>query len=333
MALFGSFKVAPGVRISASTRGVRTHLGPRVARLHVGGGRSGLSTGAGPVTMYSHLAPSTRSRPSRSSAEGMTPAQAEKARRVEEAAQEWAQLAQIHRIEFDPIAAPEPVVTEPVPMFSVLLRQAERRHLRSVGRFDRLGRTEARRRAREEAEAEALRLLAGGIEDRDRRQEASDRAWAALVKGEPDAVEAAVSGALTARGLPVTVVSRRVGHVRIDVQVPGADAIPTHRPAVTAKGAPTLKKLTKTETAFHQRQQAAAGVLLVAKEARSQSSAISEVEVVASRGRDPLMRTTLTSASLRAAPWRMDAWDVLLAADPQLETNIGGRTQELRPLT
>lgn len=33
MALGASFKVAPGVRVGASSRGVRTSLGPRAARV------------------------------------------------------------------------------------------------------------------------------------------------------------------------------------------------------------------------------------------------------------------------------------------------------------
>ena len=42
-----SVKIAPGVRVRASSRGVRTSIGPRVARVHVGAGRTGISTGAG----------------------------------------------------------------------------------------------------------------------------------------------------------------------------------------------------------------------------------------------------------------------------------------------
>ena len=33
-----SVRLAPGVRVRVSSRGVRTSVGPRVARLHVGGG-------------------------------------------------------------------------------------------------------------------------------------------------------------------------------------------------------------------------------------------------------------------------------------------------------
>ena len=53
MGLSFSVKLAPGIRVRASSRGLRTSIGPRAARMHVGGGRTGFSTGAGPVTLYS----------------------------------------------------------------------------------------------------------------------------------------------------------------------------------------------------------------------------------------------------------------------------------------
>jgi Protein of unknown function (DUF4236) len=50
-----SIRLAPGVRIRASSRGIRTSLGPRAARVHIGGGRTGVSTGFGPVGFYTSL--------------------------------------------------------------------------------------------------------------------------------------------------------------------------------------------------------------------------------------------------------------------------------------
>lgn len=50
-----SFKVAPGVRISASSRGISAGVGPRAARVHVGPRGVGVSSGVGPVSTYSHL--------------------------------------------------------------------------------------------------------------------------------------------------------------------------------------------------------------------------------------------------------------------------------------
>ncbi|MEV6371484.1 DUF4236 domain-containing protein [Micromonospora musae] len=68
-----SIKLAPGVRIRASSRGIRTSVGPRVARVHVGAGRTGVSIGIGPVGFYPSLGGCAR-RSSRS--RGTTPSTA-----------------------------------------------------------------------------------------------------------------------------------------------------------------------------------------------------------------------------------------------------------------
>src|SRR3954470_19384350 len=62
MGLGFSLKLAPGVRVRASSRGIRTSVGPRAARVHVGGGRSGFSTGVGPVGYYTSVSGSSRQR-------------------------------------------------------------------------------------------------------------------------------------------------------------------------------------------------------------------------------------------------------------------------------
>lgn len=72
MGLGVSFKVAPGIRIRASSRGLRTSIGPRGARLHVGGGRITVSSGVGPLTVWEPVgrtrrhASAARSRPAAS---------------------------------------------------------------------------------------------------------------------------------------------------------------------------------------------------------------------------------------------------------------------------
>jgi hypothetical protein len=48
-------RLMPGVKVRITRRGVRWGLGPRAARLHVGAGGSGVSTGAGPFSLYHSL--------------------------------------------------------------------------------------------------------------------------------------------------------------------------------------------------------------------------------------------------------------------------------------
>lgn len=50
-----SFKVAPGVRVTASSRGLSSSFGPRAARVHVSNRGVGVSSGVGPVSTYSRL--------------------------------------------------------------------------------------------------------------------------------------------------------------------------------------------------------------------------------------------------------------------------------------
>lgn len=56
-----SFKVAPGVRVRASSRGLSAGFGPRAARVHVGTRGVGVSSGVGPFSTYQHLGGSSRS--------------------------------------------------------------------------------------------------------------------------------------------------------------------------------------------------------------------------------------------------------------------------------
>src|SRR3954447_23554403 len=108
-----SVKLAPGVRVRASSRGVRTSLGPRIARLHVGGGRAGFSTGVGPVGYYTSLGGASGRRPAarRPSAGSyqrqlaVSPAAAAKAEEAQRLAQLFQALLSIHREQF-PSAQP-----------------------------------------------------------------------------------------------------------------------------------------------------------------------------------------------------------------------------------
>jgi len=50
-----SFRLAPGVRVRASSRGISAGVGPRAARVHVGTRGVGVSSGVGPFSAYSSL--------------------------------------------------------------------------------------------------------------------------------------------------------------------------------------------------------------------------------------------------------------------------------------
>jgi hypothetical protein len=54
-----SFKVAPGVKVRASSRGLSASVGPRAARVHVSNQGVGVSSGVGPFSTYSRVGKST----------------------------------------------------------------------------------------------------------------------------------------------------------------------------------------------------------------------------------------------------------------------------------
>src|SRR5437868_732064 len=56
------FQVAPGLKLRLTKSGVRAGVGPRAARLWVGAGGPGVSSGAGPFTMYQGLGGRSRRR-------------------------------------------------------------------------------------------------------------------------------------------------------------------------------------------------------------------------------------------------------------------------------
>jgi hypothetical protein len=136
-----SFKVAPGVRVRASSRGISAGVGPRAARVHVGTRGVGVSSGVGPVSAYKHLGGSSRSTPGgtrRTSYGGPTKASiATRERELKAAAREAdiekittleRALVSVHKETFPPatrVVLPRPEEVDPAPIRSDLEEAAE----------------------------------------------------------------------------------------------------------------------------------------------------------------------------------------------------------------
>ncbi|WP_180356228.1 DUF4236 domain-containing protein [Streptomyces sp. GP55] len=146
-----SFKIAPGVRVRASSRGVRTSVGPRAARIHVGAGRAGISTGAGPVGAYTSLGGGRRPK----GMSGQTPTAGRQAAQGEGQAAATAlhQNDDRHRARFAPVE--RPVLGPPDPPDEGEIRRChERAALQGIGRFQHAARTKAKHQAAVSAAAE-----------------------------------------------------------------------------------------------------------------------------------------------------------------------------------
>lgn len=323
--LFSSFRVAPGVRLSTSPRGLRAHVGPRGLRAHVGGGRAGVSTGAGPVTVYQPVG--GRSSLPAAAGPASTPAQ-----RHEAARQAWARIDQLHRVEFAGVTR-QVAALPALPAFGTLLATAEKQALTGVRLWDRAARKAAREQARTQAEAWAGDLLALAERDRQERQRELDDAWDALMCNDPDVVHAAAADALARRGLPARVVDVDDGWVHLVVVGPAPHELPTEKPTLTAGGAPTTARLNKSDLADATNKTIAARVVLAVRQCVAVAPNLAGLRVVVDAGDGtPLLAATFVPSLPLVTNSTMGPWETLKASSTELLVKPSGRTGELGAL-
>lgn len=336
--LFSSIRIAPGVRISATPRGLRGHIGPRGMRMHVGGGRTGISTGAGPFTVYQSTGGSTRRRPSSSRSAGAGSAAAARSQQHQAAAQTLAFLSEMHRQDFRPKArqlAPAPEL----PTFGTLLLTAERQALRGIGPFARSARKAARIRARAQAESWARGLMVKAATEQAARQHRLDDGWRGLMSNDPEVTGVAIRESLASNQAPARLVAVRRDEAWLVVQAPPDAEVPDAKPAVTPAGAPTVRKLNKTERAELIRQMIGSRVLLAAKQTFTAAPGLAGVKVVVTGPPlsgypvQALVAARIGRSDLFVADERRGAWEILQDLDRGLVVDLRGRTRELQFVT
>lgn len=333
---FFSVRVAPGVRLSASGRGLRTHLGPRGARLHVGGGRTGVSTGAGPFTYYQGIggrkgAHSSTSRPVRNGSD--------KEQVAKLIAAQLERISDLHRQSFAETTKRMPVRPK-LPPFSKLLVLSEHHELKGTRLRDRAARSEARSRARLATERYAGDLLARANAEIAQQQAAIDAEWQKLLDNDEDTVLELLEKAFADNEAPVGAVGVHGSEVSLVVQVPGSGAVPDRLPKTTAAGNLSLAKMSKSDTSAWHATLVAAHVIITAKEAFAVCPGLTSARVVAvtepglfGRGVVPIMATRLARASLDTVPWSTaSSSDVIARLGTETLINMKGRSRELAPL-
>lgn len=293
-----SVRVAKGVRIRVSSRGVRTSVGTRAARVHFGGGsRTRVSSGFGPLTYYTTLGSSsarrtrpasTPSRATTTTSVSTTPTPAQQ-RKHEEAVALRAAFEAIRTLpqaEFPPL---ERQLAEPPP--AVATAEVRSRHRREARAATSFFRRDDRRRALAEADRRAdmeIRELTGQNESRwHAHQQALDAGWEALGRNDPDVVLGALAGAFEDNEAAAAPVGVDRDQVTVLVAVPPLDAVPERIPGTTAAGNLTLKKLTKRDRASFYSLLVAGHVLYTVKEAFAVGRGLGAVRVVAVRQAPP----------------------------------------------
>lgn len=282
-----SVKIAPGIRVRASSRGVRTSLGPRVARVHVGAGRTGISTGVGPVGYYTSVGGSRR-RPSTGSVNRQIAAAARQQARADKAAEAqrllsaFEAISALHREQFAPAARrtvprpPEP----PVRQLRELYRSQARK---GTSFFDFAARREALRAA------DARAVAAGTTARTDLARQASelqsrlDTDWAALQLGEPEITLEVLNAAFADNEAAASAMGIDGREVSLLVVVPPPSDVPERKPTLTAAGNLSLKKLTKTEAADVYKQLVCGHVLVTLKETFAVAPGVQSARIVAVR--------------------------------------------------
>ena len=303
MGLGVSFKLAPGVRVRASTRGVRASVGPRSARVHVGAGGTRISSGIGPVTVSSGVGQAravNRSRPpspSLADLDRQARAAQKEAQRAAVMATEQA-LTTLHLTEF-PIAAPVQVQApaSPTPaQVSALAKSKRKDRTRGVSLFDRERRREIAAACRGEATADLQRRRLADLIRRQREQLEEDRDWADLLEHEPTRVVEQIDAAFADNDSTSTCIDADTDpatgrrYVTCLIMYGSPEMIPETTPAVTPSGKPTLRKRTKTDRNALYLLAMASTVLATIKEALATSPSTDEVRVIVVRdGRNHLL--------------------------------------------
>lgn len=343
---FFSMRLAPGVRISASPRGLRAHVGPRGTRVHVGRGGTGVSTGAGPFTYYQPVSPSRRRPRGGSYYSGPSRQQIAGAAKEEQAALIQASLqaiANIHRETFAPPA--RPTAREPaLPPYPSLLARYEKQELAGVSWLDLAGRKAAKAKARDLADRYALHLQEQAAKEHAVEVERFHHIWTLLNANDPATVRRVVGAAFEDNEAPAAAVSVEGSEVNLVVLVPPDSVIPDRLPTTTSSGNLSLAKMNKTTTAGWHRELVAGHVVVSAKEALAVAPGLQAARVVAVRDNgldvygqriaEPVLATHLTRTALTRVQWpTATAWDVVTqASEGQSLANLARTTGALKAL-
>lgn len=338
-----SFRVAPGLRVRVSSRGVRAGIGPRVARVHVGGGyRAGVSTGAGPFTAYHSVGGgSRRSSKAHSSSGARRPAPNAGGKTYYRAElQTYLQkICYLHRGSFPPS---QPPVAPPAE--DVNAREIERHHLREAAKglswFARRERARARQQAYAAAMDEIDAAKAEREEDRVRLQAELDAGWRSLVENDPEAVSSAMEEAFQGAGPAPLHID---GNSRtIVTRVPGLDAVPERAPGVTPTGRASLRKMSKTERNDLYGEVLCGHLLLEVRKTLAVAPGLQEVQACAVRAGQQVGTEGRVECLLSARFRRQDLanvrWDQTTSAAivdvcaREVAVHRTGRAREFQPL-
>ncbi|OKI64362.1 DUF4236 domain-containing protein [Micromonospora sp. CB01531] len=349
-----SIKLAPGVRIRASSRGIRTSVGPRAARVHFGAGRTGFSTGVGPVGFYTSLGggrrgnsrgrtTSTASYQRQVAAQQRQAVQAQRAEEARLLAQAFLRILELHRVDFP--AASRPIAPEPAPPDRAsIYKHYEHHALAGIGLFERGKRAQAKQQAAQWTEAEVQRQRDLLREQQTGWQQYLDERWQQLCTNVPDVVLETLEEAFEDNEAPSAAVGVTSGEVSLVVLVPSVEqVVPERMPTTTQAGNLSLRKLPQRERADYYKLFVCGQVLVTVREAFAVAPGITTARVAVLRHDGPdsygrprvscLLATKIDRSALDGVRWdTADAAAIVNDTTSELLLNPRARTGELLPL-
>lgn len=319
-----SFKVAPGVRISASSRGLRTSVGNSRARVSVGGGRTYTSASIAGVRVSQYH--SSASRPARPR---VSASQLERETQAEEIAQIERALTTLHLEDF-PHSKP-PQLPSPTPVdVQALVTRRRKESVSGIGFFKRAARRAAQERAERDARHEAQQQDAANLEEHRTRQAQAESFWQRLVAHESEAVLVMLDGVFADNASEATCVDAGTDegkrYATVVVVFPSANSIPERTVALTPAGNTTTRKRTKSDRNALYVRALGSTVLATVKEAFTAAPSLDEVRIVVLR-KDPdalspsgyltvIYTAEFGRERTQSLPWaQLDPAETLLAAD------------------
>ena len=346
------FKVAPGVRLKVSSRGVRAGVGPRVARIPVGNDRPGISTGIGPTGIYAPLTGSRRptkrrtpaQRPTKTSAAAQQRqlVRAQKAQDAKAVVQVFVDLASLHRATFPPARPSEPPPVQMVDEDEIKSR-CEAQALEGIGRLKYSARIEAKRRGAEEAERQIGAALEAGAAEHNQAIAACESQWNLLCDNDPEEVQAVLTEAFEDNESFAVPVNVQNDEVSIVVVCPGTDIVPEKKPELSSAGNIVYKKLTKAEQSDWYVVAICGSVLATVREAFAVAPAIRGIQLAAIRVSESdayghhrpecLMAMHFDRTSLEGVDWEnVDGVRIVIEVATDIRHKQAGQGKVLTPL-
>jgi hypothetical protein len=325
MSWVSSFKLAPGLRVSTGSRGIRT------------------SVGAGPF----RVSASRRTGRSRAMSSGLAAVRrerivAEKQQAAAELQQQFAEILTLHRADFPPNSPP--VAPPPSPVNAgAIQQQHEQAALAGVSIFKFGARKAAKATAAANAAAAIAAEQARAIAQHEAQQRDLDAAWARLLGNDPDTVLATLEDAFEDNEAPSAAVAVEQGEVSLLVLVPDEAAVPDRTPTTTEAGNLSLKKMTKADRAELYKELVCGHILVTVRETFAVAPGLESALVIALRRTPPdaygrlhlecLLGVRIARASLDGIRWHdANAADIVHDASTDVIVEAKGAAKALTPI-